>query len=59
MNTGARQPYKTDVTDAEWAVLEPLVLAFEDRVRPGPKRSVELREVVNTLRYLNRIRFAI
>jgi putative transposase len=54
MNTSARQPYKTDVTDEEWIVLEPLVLAFEDRVRPGPKRIVDLREVVNTLRYLNR-----
>jgi putative transposase len=39
---------------AQWAALEPLLLAFEDRVRPGPKREVDLREVVNTLRYLNR-----
>jgi putative transposase len=29
-------------------------LAFEERVRPGPAREVDLREVVNTLRYLNR-----
>lgn len=54
MNTRARKPYMTDLTDAQWALLEPLLLAFEDRVRPGPAREVNLREVVNTLRYLNR-----
>lgn len=54
MDTRSRQPYKTDLTDAQWALLEPLLLAFENRVRPGPKREVDLREVVNTLRYVNR-----
>jgi putative transposase len=54
MDAGARKPYPTDLTDAQWALLEPLILAFEDRVRPGPERVVNLREVVNTLRYLNR-----
>ena len=54
MDRHARQPYRTDVTDDEWAVLEPLVLAFENRVRPGPERTADLREVVNTLRYQNR-----
>ena len=54
MNTSARQPYRTDVTDEQWALLEPLLLAFENRVRPGPERTVDLREVVNTLRYHNR-----
>jgi len=52
--SAARKPYPTDLTDERWAVLEPHVLAFEDRVRPGPARTVELREVVNTLLYLNR-----
>lgn len=54
MDTSTRKPYPTDLTDAQWALLEPLILAFEDRVRPGPERVVNLREVVNTLRYLNR-----
>lgn len=54
MNTRSRKPYATDISDAQWALLEPLLLGFEDRVRPGPKREVDLREVVNTLRYLNR-----
>jgi len=50
----ARKPYPSDLTDAQWALLEPLLLAFEDRVRPGPEREVDLREVINTLLYLNR-----
>lgn len=54
MDVRARKPYRSDVTDEQWALLEPLILAFEDRVRPGPRREVDLREVVNTLRYLNR-----
>ena len=54
MNTCSRKPYPTDLTDDQWAVLEPLLLVFEDRVRPGPVREVDLREVVNTLRYQNR-----
>jgi putative transposase len=54
MNTRSRKAYLTDLTDEQWALLEPLVLAFEDRVRPGPARQVDLREVVNTLRYQNR-----
>jgi putative transposase len=54
MNTCARKPYTSDVTDSQWALLEPLLLAFENRVRPGPKTEVSLREVVNTLLYQNR-----
>ena len=54
MDAGARKPYLTDLTDDEWAILEPLLLSYEDRVRPGPERTVDLREVVNTLRYLQR-----
>jgi putative transposase len=54
MNGCSRKPYPSDLTDAQWALLEPLVLAYENRVRPGPEREVDLREVVNTLRYLNR-----
>jgi putative transposase len=54
MHAGSRKPYATDLTDDPWAILEPLVLAFENRIRPGPPREVDLREVVNTLLYLNR-----
>jgi putative transposase len=54
MDASARKPYPSDVTDAQWARLEPLLLAFENRVRPGPEREVDLREVINTLLYQNR-----
>jgi putative transposase len=54
MNTSTRKPYITDVSNAQWVILEPLLLEFEERLRPGPKREVDLREVVNTLRYINR-----
>jgi putative transposase len=50
----ARKPYPSDLTDAQWVILEPQLLAFEDRVRPGPPRVVDLREVLNTLLYQNR-----
>lgn len=54
MDACTRKAYATDLTDDQWARLEPLVLAFENRIRPGPEREVDLREVVNTLLYLNR-----
>jgi len=54
MNTSSRKAYSTDLTDDQWTLLEPLILAFEDRVRPGPERAVALREVVNTILYLAR-----
>jgi putative transposase len=54
MNKQSRKPYPSDLTDAQWAVLEPLLLAFDNRLRPGPKREVDLREVINTLLYQNR-----
>lgn len=54
MDACTRKSYPSDLTDAQWALLEPLVLAFENRVRPGPPREVDLREVVNTVLYLNR-----
>ncbi len=46
-----RQRYPTDVTDAEWAILEPLV----PPVKPGGRpRQVDLREVFNAIFYLLR-----
>lgn len=54
MTATARKPYPSDLTNDQWALLEPLVLAAENRIRPGPAREVDLREVVNTLLYLNR-----
>ena len=47
----ARKPYKTDLTDAQWAVLEPLVPPAKHGGRP---RELDMREVLNTLFYQSR-----
>ena len=43
-----RERYKTDLTDEQWATVEPLLPAATPGGRP---REVDLREVVNTLLY--------
>ncbi len=44
-----RQPYPTDITDTQWAVLEPELPA----PRPGGRpRKTDLREVLNAIFYL-------
>ena len=43
--------YPTDLTDAEWLTIEPLL----PRARKhGRRRSVDLREVLNAIRYMAR-----
>jgi putative transposase len=51
METLERNPYSTDLTDAQWAILEPLIPEAKHGGRP---RTVNMREVVNTILYLNR-----
>ena len=47
----SRRSYSTDLTDAEWQILEPLLPAE----KPGGRhRLYELREIINALRYLLR-----
>src|SRR3954453_13833134 len=46
-----RKPYPSDLTDAQWAVLEPLVP--EDRPLGRPRKT-SLRRVVDALVYRNR-----
>ena len=43
--------YATDTTDEEWALVEPHV-----RAKPGPgrPRTVDIRQVFNAIRYINR-----
>jgi len=43
-----RKPYTTDLTDKEWAILEPHMPA---RKRLGRRRAVDLREVINAILY--------
>lgn len=46
-----RKPYPDDLTDAQWALLEPLL----PKARPGGRpRTTDVREVVNAILYLTR-----
>lgn len=46
-----RQPYPTDLTDAQWEVLEPLIPPAKPGGRP---REVDIRAVLNAIFYLLR-----
>ncbi len=45
-----RKPYPSDLTDDQWALIEPLIPVYE----VGRPRQVSMREVLNTIFYLNR-----
>ena len=51
MDVQARRPYPSDLTDQQWAFLEALLPAAKHGGRP---RSVDVREVINTILYLDR-----
>ena len=46
-----RKPYSTDLTDTQWQVLQPLIPPAKSG---GAPRTVDMREVMNTLCYQNR-----
>jgi putative transposase len=46
-----RKPYPSDLTDQQWALIEPLLPRIRRRRGPGRPREVNLREVVNALFY--------
>ena len=45
-----RKPYPSDLTDEQWAVIEPLLPVY----KTGRPRVHPIREVVNAIFYLNR-----
>jgi transposase len=49
----SRKPYPSDLTDEQWEILAPLIPPPQTH-RGGYPRTVDMREVVNTLLYLNR-----
>lgn len=51
MATTPRKPYQSDLTDEQWALLQPLIPPAKPGGRP---RQVDMREVINTILYLNR-----
>jgi putative transposase len=51
MTEKTRKPSLTDLTDAPWAILEPLIPPAKPGGRP---RAVDRRKVINTIVYLSR-----
>ena len=51
MTDRTRKPYLTDLSDEQWAILEPMIPLAQPGGRP---RAVDRREVINTILYLNR-----
>ena len=51
MTAPTRKPYLTDLTDDQWDILQPLIPTSKPGGRP---REVDMRELINTILYLNR-----
>ena len=45
-----RKPYPSDLTDAQWEIIQPRIPVHW----VGRPREVDMREVLNTILYLNR-----
>src|SRR4029450_5202802 len=50
----SRRKYPSELTDAQWAIVRPLIPPAKQHPRGGRPRKVDMREVLNTLFYLNR-----
>jgi putative transposase len=50
----SRKVYPSDLTDEHWAIVEPLIPPAKQSPRGGRPREVDMREVLNTIFYLNR-----
>src|SRR5437870_12639530 len=49
-----RRKYPSDLTDEQWAIVGPMIPPAKQSPRGGRPRKVDMREVLNTLFYLNR-----
>lgn len=50
----SRKKYPSDLTDEQWAIVGPMIPPAKQNPRGGRPREVDMREVLNTLFYLNR-----
>jgi putative transposase len=50
----SRKKYPSDLTDEQWAIVAPLLPPAKPSKRGGRPREVAIREVLNTILYLNR-----
>jgi putative transposase len=49
-----RKKYRSDLTDAQWAIVEPMIPPAKPSTRGGRPRKVDMREVLTTLFSLHR-----
>ena len=49
-----RKRYPSDLTDEQWAIVGPMIPPAKQSPQGGRPRQVDMREVLNTLFYLNR-----
>jgi transposase len=49
-----RKKYPSDLTDEQWTIVAPLIPPAKQSPQGGRPRKVHMREVLNTLLYLNR-----
>ncbi|AQW54236.1 transposase [Streptomyces hygroscopicus] len=51
-----RQPYKSYLSDERWALIEPVITAWQPRHRSvnGHQGNYDMREIVNALLYQSR-----
>src|SRR6266699_2033988 len=50
----SRKKYVSDLTDAQWAIVEPMIPPAKQSTRGGRPRKVDMREVLNTICSRNR-----
>jgi putative transposase len=50
----ARQRYPSELTDKQWTLVAPLLPPAKPHQRGGRPRQVDMRAVLNTIRYLHR-----
>jgi putative transposase len=50
----SRKVYPSDLTDEQWAIVAPMIPPAKQNPRGGRPREVDMREVLNTIFYLNR-----
>jgi transposase len=51
---GERKPYRTDLGEEEWALIEPALTAWREQRRFIKEATTPLREIVNAILYQNR-----
>ena len=50
----SRKKYASDLTDEQWAIVEPMIPPAKQSTRGGRPRAVDMREVLNTIFSLHR-----